>query len=118
MDNELAVVSHDTVLLHNDSALSEKAYRVFQEEGWGERRMIKRLSDEQMDFLNKEFGITDIDHSNIQSLKEIRLKCFDIETEECFERLSNGIDTSSIGVRGDMAVSIIDDLEDIINMHS
>jgi len=74
---------------------------------------MKKLSTEQMDFLKKEFGIVSIDYSNIQSLKKIRLKCFDIETEECYDRLNNGVDTSSIGNRGDMAVSIIDDLEDI-----
>lgn len=74
--------------------------------------MIK-LSAEQMDFLKDEFGINNIDYNNIRSLKEIRLKCFDIETEETYNRLEYGIDTASIGIRGDMAVSIIDDLEDI-----
>lgn len=74
--------------------------------------MIK-LSSEQMDFLKDEFGINNIDYNNIRSLKEIRLKCFDIETEETYNRLKEGIDAASIGIRGDMAVSIIDDLEDI-----
>lgn len=76
---------------------------------------MKKLSAEQMNFLKKEFGITNVDYNSVQSLKKLRLKCFDIETEECYDRLSNGIDTSSIGTRGDMAVSIIDDLEDIAN---
>ncbi len=54
--------------------------------------MIK-LSAEQMDFLKDEFGINNIDYNNIKSLNEIRLKCFDMETEETYNRLEKGIDT-------------------------
>ena len=54
--------------------------------------MIK-LSAEQMDFMKDEFGINNIDYNNIKSLKEIRLKCFDMETEETYNRLEKGIDT-------------------------
>ncbi len=75
---------------------------------------MKKLSDKQLDFLYKEFGVSEIDYQNTDMLEDLRLKCFDIETDECYEHLKKGIDDVSIGERGDMAVSIIDDLEDII----
>ena len=46
-----------------------------------------------MDFLKDEFGINNIDYNDIKSLNEIRLKCFDMETEETYNRLEKGIDT-------------------------
>ena len=75
---------------------------------------MKSLNKEQMAFLKKEFNIDSIDYSDKKSLQDIRLKCFDIETDETWERWEAGIDEPSIGERGDMAVSIIDDLMDIM----
>ena len=77
---------------------------------------MKKLSDPQLEFIKKEFGITDIDYSDLELLKDLRMKCFDIETDECYDRYMAGEDTSpSIGERGDMAVSIVDDLYFIIH---
>lgn len=73
------------------------------------------LTKEQMSFLKTEFNISKIDYSDSQILQNIRLKCFDIETEECMKRITEeGDATSDIGKRGNMAVSIIDDLYDIM----
>lgn len=72
---------------------------------------MKKLSDSQVKFLKEEFEITDIDYEDKERLQNIRLKCFNIETEECMKFLENGTDEASIGERGDMAVSIIDALE-------
>lgn len=74
---------------------------------------MKRLSSEQIEFLKKEFGIVSINYNDPKIIEDIRLKCFDIETKECCDRLNRGENNSSIGERGDMAVTIIDDLEDI-----
>ena len=53
---------------------------------------------------------------DLELLKDLRMKCFDIETDECYDRYMAGEDTSpSIGERGDMAVSIVDDLYFIIH---
>ena len=77
---------------------------------------MKTLNSKQLEFLKNEFGITKIDYSNKKEVEEIRLKCFDIETDECYDHHMAGEDTSlSIGERGDMAVSIIDALYDIIH---
>lgn len=77
---------------------------------------MKSLTSKQLEFLKNEFGITKIDYSDKKAVEEIRLKCFDIETDECYDHYTAGKDTSlSIGERGDMAVSIIDDLYDIIH---
>ncbi|NLT08204.1 MAG: hypothetical protein GXY08_01705 [Ruminococcus sp.] len=77
---------------------------------------MKTLNSKQLEFLKNEFGITKIDYSNKKEVEEIRLKCFDIETDECYDRHMAGEDTSSsIGERGDIAVSIIDALYDIIH---
>ena len=77
---------------------------------------MKTLNSKQLEFLKNEFGITEINYSDKKTVEEIRLKCFDIETDECYEKFMAGDDTiSSIGKRGDMAVSIIDDLYDIIH---
>ncbi len=76
---------------------------------------MKKLNSKQLDFLKKEFGIEEINYSDKEKVEEIRLKCFDIECDECFDRLEKGIDESSIGKRGNMAVAIIDALQDIIN---
>lgn len=76
---------------------------------------MKELSQQQKEFLKEEFGIINIDYKNSRLLEEIRLKCFDIETEETEKQLENGADEMSIGERGDMAVTIIDDLFEIIN---
>lgn len=79
---------------------------------------MKSLNSKQLKFLKDEFGITKIDYSNKQEVEDIRLKCFDIETDECYDHHMAGDDTSSsIGERGDMAVSIIDDLFNIIHTH-
>lgn len=79
---------------------------------------MKSLNSKQLKFLKDEFGITKIDYSNKKEVEEIRLKCFDIETDECYNHHMAGDDTSSsIGERGDMAVSIIDDLFNIIHTH-
>lgn len=75
---------------------------------------MTKLSKKQMAFLKKEFCIEELDYADKAYLNEIREKCFDIETEETYDRLNDGIDESSIGERGDMAVTIIDDLEEII----
>ena len=74
-----------------------------------------KLTKEQLDFLRAELGIEDIDYNNRTKLEEIRLKCFDIEVEETVDRLNDGIDKASIGERGDMAVTIIDTLYDIMS---
>jgi hypothetical protein len=77
---------------------------------------MKTLNSKQLEFLKNEFGITKIDYSNKKEVEEIRLKCFDIETDECYDHHMAGEDTSSsIGERGDIAVSIIDALYDIIH---
>lgn len=77
---------------------------------------MKMLNSKQLEFLKKEFGITEIDYSDKKTVEEIRLKCFDIETDESYENFMAGNDaSSSIGKRGDMAVSIIDDLYSIIH---
>jgi len=77
---------------------------------------MKKLNEKQLEFLKKEFKIKDVDYSDKEQLNEIRLKCFDIETDECYDYHMAGEDTSSsIGERGDMAVSIIDALYDIIH---
>ena len=77
---------------------------------------MKSLNSKQLKFLKDEFGITKIDYSNKQEVEDIRLKCFDIETDECYDHYMADEDTSlSIGERGDMAVSIIDCLYDIIH---
>lgn len=77
---------------------------------------MKKLNEKQLEFLKKEFKIEDVDYSNKEKLNDIRLKCFDIETDECYDHHTAGEDTSySIGDRGDMAVSIIDVLYDIIH---
>lgn len=76
---------------------------------------MKKLSSKQLAFLKREFGITDVDYSDKKGLEEIRLKCFDIETNEAASRYEAGNDDVSIGIRGDMAVSIIDDLYDVIH---
>jgi hypothetical protein len=77
---------------------------------------MKTLNSKQLEFLKNEFGITEIDYSDKKAVEEIRLKCFDIETDESYENFMAGDDTSSsIGKRGDMAVSIIDDLYSIIH---
>lgn len=74
-----------------------------------------KLTNEQIAFLNTEFGMNEIDYNNLALLEEIRLKCFDIEVEETHDRLERGIDEDSIGERGDMAVTIIDTLYDILS---
>lgn len=77
---------------------------------------MKTLNSKQLEFLKNEFGITEIDYSDKKAIEEIRLNCFDIETDECYDHHMAGEDTSSsIGERGDMAVSIIDDLYNIIH---
>lgn len=75
---------------------------------------MKKLSHEQIIFLKSELGITNINYNDDNELKNIRLKCLDIETEEVMKQLNLGVDETSIGWRGDMAVSIIDDLYDIM----
>ena len=72
---------------------------------------MKKLSDSQVKFLKEEFEITDINYEDKERLQNIRLKCFNIETEECMKSLENGTDEASIGEREDMAVSIIYALE-------
>jgi hypothetical protein len=76
---------------------------------------MKTLNKDQVDFLEKEFGIENIDYSNKEELNEIRMKCFDVEVDETCDRLDAGIDEESVGDRGDTATSIIDDLYDIIH---
>lgn len=72
-----------------------------------------KLNEKQLSFLKDEFGITEIDYSNKEMLEDIRLKCFEIETDEAYAQYEAGNDDISIGERGDMAVSIIDDLYEI-----
>lgn len=77
---------------------------------------MKELSKKQLEFLKKEFEIESVNYSDKEKLNDIRLKCFDIETDESYDHYMAGEDTSSsIGERGDMAVSIIDDLYAIIH---
>ena len=71
--------------------------------------MVK-LNSEQISFLHDELGIDEVDYSNKDEMEEIRMKCFDIETDETMEHLED----LNIGERGNMAVSIIDKLYDII----
>lgn len=73
------------------------------------------LNSKQLQFLKDEFGISEIDYSNKEIIEDIRLKCFDIETDEACSQYEAGNDDVSIGERGDMAVSIIDDLYAIIH---
>lgn len=76
---------------------------------------MKELSKEQMNFLAIELGLLQINYSDMEFLEDIRMKCFDIETEETVKCLKNEKDEVSIGERGDMAVSIIDDLYEIMS---
>ena len=73
---------------------------------------MKRLTNAQIDFLKKEFGISQIDYSNKQMLQTIRLKGFDIETDECSDSYHNR--NINLSDRGVIAESIIDDLYNII----
>lgn len=76
---------------------------------------MKQLNSKQLEFLKNELGIKKVDYNDRKQMMEIREKCFDIETDETIDRLEAGIDEVSIGERGDMAVSIIDDLEEILD---
>lgn len=73
---------------------------------------MKCLTNAQIDFLKKEFGISQIDYSDKQMLQTIRLKCFDIETDECSDSYHNH--NKNLSDRGVIAESIIDDLYNII----
>ena len=75
----------------------------------------EKLSPKQEEFLLREFGIEAVDYSTVASMEDIRLKCFDIEVEETMARMEPEDHTDDIGERGNMAVSIIDDLADIID---
>ena len=65
------------------------------------------LSRKQLDFLKKEFSIseTDIDDMDIDRWTELREKCFEIEGAEAMDISS---DTCILPERGEIAASIVD----------
>jgi hypothetical protein len=65
------------------------------------------LSKEHWHFLEKEFGLTktEVMSMDIERIKNLREKCFDIEVEEAVIADYSGFDTSQ---RGSMAVEIVD----------
>lgn len=66
------------------------------------------ISQEQLDFLKKEFGLdlSDLQRMDINQWHEVRLKCFDIETEEA----GLAMDSETLSDRGEIATSIVDDI--------
>lgn len=65
------------------------------------------LSKEQLDFLKKEFNLDrfDVEKMNIGQWHEVRMKCFDIETEEAGMVVD---DSGTISERGEMAADFVD----------
>lgn len=65
------------------------------------------LSHEQLEFLKKEFSVTeaDINNMDIDRWTELREKCFEIEGAEAMNIPS---DTCVLPNRGEIAASIVD----------
>ena len=65
------------------------------------------LSHKQLEFLEKEFSVTetDIQNMNIDRWTELREKCFEIEGAEAMDIPS---DTCALSDRGEIAASIVD----------
>lgn len=65
------------------------------------------ISKEQLDFLKKEFDIqtSDIEKMDIEQWQDVRMRCFDIETEEAGLA---GMDSETLSDRGEIATSLAD----------
>ena len=65
------------------------------------------LSKEQLDFLKKELNLdrSNVERMNVDQWHEVRMKCFDIETEEAGMVVD---DRGVISERGEMAAYFVD----------
>ena len=70
-----------------------------------------RISSEQREFLVSEFGLMDLVSAELDELREIRERCFDIEVHES---MKSDDGDGELSQRGEIAVALVDILLPLI----